>query len=119
MGDLVSRGKRCCPSHRGAAAESQRAGWEILAKKQGLEEPPHEQECLSVSGEQMGTVAFIAAYLTCQLSCNTKAGVSQRRWPGLVCGRSETACIAQLPAWLLRRGFLMWLRSGEAGNCLS
>lgn len=99
-------------------AESQQAGWEILAKKQGLREPLRKQGCLSVSGEQMGTMVFVAAYLTCQLSCNTKASVTQQRWPGLVRGRSATACVAQLLAWLLRRGCLMWLRSGEAGNCL-
>lgn len=75
--------------------------------------------CLSVNGEQMGAVAFVSTYPTRQLSCHTKAGVTQLRWPRLVCGRSETACVAQLLAWLLRRGFLMWLHSGVAGNCLS
>lgn len=75
------------------------------------------QGCLSVNGEQMGTAAFVSTYPTCQLSGGTKAGVTQPRW--LVRGRRETACAAQLLAWLLRRGFLMWLRSGGAGNCLS
>lgn len=77
------------------------------------------QGCLSVSGEQMGTAAFVSTYPTRQLSCSTKAGVTQLRWPGLVRGRSETACVAQLLAWLLQRGFLTWLHSGIAGNCLS
>lgn len=77
------------------------------------------QGCLSVNREQMGTVAFVSTYPTRQLSRSTKAGVTQLRWPELVRGRSETACAAQLLAWLLQRGFLMWLRSGVAGNCLS
>lgn len=75
--------------------------------------------CLSIHGEQMGTLAFVSTYPTCQLSSRTKAGVTQLRWPRLVCGRSETACVAQLLAWLPQRGFLMWLLSGGAGNCLS
>lgn len=77
------------------------------------------QGCLRVNGKQMGTAAFVSTYPIRQLSCRTKAGVTQLRWPGLVRGRSETACVAQLLVWLLRRGFLMWLQPGIAGNCLS
>ena len=77
------------------------------------------QDCLNINREQMGTAAFVSTYPTRQLSCSTKAGVTQLRWPGLVCGRSETVCVAQLLVWLLWRGFLMWLHSGVAGNCLS
>lgn len=77
------------------------------------------QGCLSTNGKQMGTVAFVSAYPTHQISCNTKAGVTEQRWLGLMHRRSETACIAQLLVWLLQRGFLMWLCSGVDRNCLS
>lgn len=60
------------------------------------------QGCLSINGEQMATVAFVSTYPTRQLSSSTKAGVTQLRWAGLVRGRSETACTAQLLAWLLQ-----------------
>lgn len=74
--------------------------------------------CLSIHEEQMETLAFVSTYRTCQLS-STKAGVTQLRRPRLVRGRSETACVAQLLAWLPWRAVLMWLLSGGAGNCLS
>lgn len=72
--------------------------------------------CLSITGEQMGTVAFVSTYPTRQLSCGTRAAVTK---PGLVRGRSDRAHMAQLPAWLPQRGLLMWFRSGVDGNCLS
>lgn len=47
------------------------------------------QGYLSVDGEQMGTEAFASLYPVYQLSCGTKAGVTQLRWSGLMmCGQS-------------------------------
>lgn len=110
QGDLVIHGRPLCPrvmvlpfppeSSWDIQGHSQQAGWDVQDEKRGWKEPGFGtamQGCLSINGEQMGPAAFVSTYPTHQLSCSTKAGVTQLRWPGLVRGRSEAA---QLPAWL-------------------